>query len=222
MHARGVAMARNASETRRATLARSLARSSLGRSGLRSVAHAMLVLLMLLPSTLAPLAQAQSPAAVASLIGTWRVIAFEDRPSTGPSRFLFGTQPTGLLIYDATGHMSIQMMAGPRQKVTAADVERMTLEAAKATLFDGYAAYFGTYSVDAARSVVTHHVAGDLHGTYTGGEQTRPYEIDGNRLILRPRWTEGGQQWEGVRVFERVGRDALALDNHPVPTDDPD
>jgi len=32
----------------------------------------------------------------------------------------------------------------------------------KLALFDAYVAYFGTYSVDAARGVVIHHVEADL------------------------------------------------------------
>lgn len=111
-------------------------------------------------------AQGKNPAA--AIVGTWKVVTYEDRTEGQPVKYPFGEKPRGLLVYDA------------------------------------YAAYFGTYTVDAKRSVVVHHVEGDLYDVFIGTDQERPFEISGDRLILRPKWTEGGKQWTGLRVFERV------------------
>jgi hypothetical protein len=144
-------------------------------------------------------AQNKNPA----IVGTWKVIAYEDRTEREPPKLPYGEQPRGLLIYDATGHMSIQLMKMPHPKIAAGDEEKVTPEE-KTALYDAYAAYFGTYTVDAKRSVVIHHVEGDLADVFIGTDQERPFEIAGDRLILRPKWTVDGKQWTGLRVFERV------------------
>jgi len=44
----------------------------------------------------------------------------------------------------------------------------------------------------------------DEDDVFIGKDQERPFEIPGDRLILRPKWTVDGKQWTGLRVFERV------------------
>jgi hypothetical protein len=142
-------------------------------------------------------------AADSPLIGTWRLVAFEDQPQTGPSVFPLGKDPKGLLIYDATGHMSLQLMTQPHPKVASGDDAVITPEE-KQALFDSYIAYFGTYAVDSAKGVVVHQVEGDLYDVYIGRAEERPFELDGDRLTLKPRWVQDEQQWLGIRVFERI------------------
>jgi hypothetical protein len=151
-------------------------------------------------ATLVASAQDRSAAA---LVGTWKVITYEDRTAGQPVRYPFGEKPRGQLMYDATGHMSIQLMKMPHPKVASGDEASVT-PAEKVALYDAYTAYFGTYTVDVKRSIVTVHVEGDLADVFVGTDQERPFEISGDRLFLRPKWTEGGVQWTGLRVFERV------------------
>ena len=72
-----------------------------------------------------------------SVVGTWRLVSYEDRPAQGPMRLPYGTNPKGLLMYDATGHMSIQIMKQPRHTVASGDDEQVTNEE-KIALFDAY------------------------------------------------------------------------------------
>lgn len=139
----------------------------------------------------------------AGLVGTWKLVTYEDRPAQGPAVYPYGEKPRGLLIYDATGHMSIQIMTVPHPKVASGDETKVTPRE-KAALYDAYAAYFGTYSVDSKRGVVIHHVEADLYDVFIGTDQERPFELTGDRLTLTPRWSENGKDWSGVRVFERV------------------
>ena len=60
-----------------------------------------------------------------------------------------------------------------------------------------YFAYFGTYTVDAEKRVVTHHVEGSLAPDFTGTDQPRPFKLEGH-------WLEIGDGKAWRRVLERV------------------
>src|SRR6266571_151526 len=137
------------------------------------------------------------------LVGSWRLASYEDRPAAGPAVFPYGTEPKGFLVYDATGHITIQIMKQPHPKVASGDPYRVTPQE-KEALLDAYAAYFGTYRVDATRGIVVHHAEGDLYGLFIGRDEERPFELTGDRLVLKPLWSKDGQKWSGIRVFERV------------------
>ncbi len=138
-----------------------------------------------------------------SLVGTWKLTAYEDHLADGSIEYPYGGKPVGLLIYDATGHMAIQIMKMPHPKVASGDEEKVAPEEKRA-LFDSYIAYFGTYVVDWAKKTVTHKVAGDLYDVYVGTSQDRPFQLNGDRLTLTPRWTEDGKNIQGLRIFDRV------------------
>lgn len=121
--------------------------------------------------------------------GTWRLVEFWDRDSTtGRLIYLYGERPTGYFVYDATGHITIQIMRGPGPfQVDQARGEDWFLNATPDELRRaavGFRAYFGTYSVDPVRSLVVHQVEGDSRGLYTGTRQIRRYRLAGDSLII--------------------------------------
>ena len=87
---------------------------------------------------LSALGQTMSQDEVAKrLIGMWRLVS-----APSPAR---GQYTTGFIVYDKSGNMAVQIMPDrPRPKFTAT---QPTPEEAKEALI-GYAAYFGTYTVD--------------------------------------------------------------------------
>ncbi len=113
---------------------------------------------------------AQSPP---SIVGTWKVISFETHNADGTVIKEFGDKPLGYFIYDATGHVAIQVMENPaRQDPPAAF------------------AYYGTYTVDSAKGIVIHHVEGAIGEKvklYIGKDELRPFRIEGDRLIIEIR-----------------------------------
>lgn len=139
----------------------------------------------------------------APLVGTWRLVSYEDKPPSGAAVFPYGPEPKGLLMYDDSGHMSIQLMKRPHPGVASGDDSRVTPEE-KQALYDAYVAYFGTYTVDAARGVVIHHVEADLADVFIGNDEERPFVLRGDKLVISPRWKQDGGEWHGTRVFERV------------------
>src|SRR5450755_3542460 len=118
---------------------------------------------LLLPVTIA---FAQIPAREAhALTGTWRVVEFADLDKDGKWQYRFGEHPRGYFVYDATGHVHIQIMKVPPlvpfPEANTADGKMPSAEHALAA-YTAYLAYFGTYTVDAKKQVVTHHVEGSL------------------------------------------------------------
>jgi hypothetical protein len=142
-------------------------------------------------------------AADTGIVGSWRLVSYEDKPPGGHSVYPFGKEPKGLLVYDAGGHMSIQIMKVPHPKVASGDDSQVTPEE-KQALYDAYVAYFGTYTVDPDRGVVIHHVEADLADVYVGNDEERPFVLRGDTLILAPHWKVNGEEWHGIRVFERA------------------
>jgi hypothetical protein len=108
------------------------------------------------------------------LFGAWRYVGakVDGKPISGPK---------GIIYYDASGHMSVQV-APDRQRGKAGS--EATPEEAKAAI-DGYIAYFGTYSIDESARTVTHHRQASIQPGDVA-DLVRGYEITGDRLILRP------------------------------------
>jgi Lipocalin-like domain len=139
-----------------------------------------------------------SDAVQKQLIGTWKIMAFEDRADPNSEwTYPYGKNPKGYFVYDNTGHVMIQIMKTPPSLPFASgDDEKPTGEEVK-TAFTGYVAYFGTYTVDAAKNIVIHHVEGSLKPSFIGTDQPRPFILAGDRLIIGDNKT-----WR--RVLERV------------------
>ncbi|MGA9801333.1 MAG: lipocalin-like domain-containing protein [Terriglobales bacterium] len=135
-----------------------------------------------------------------ALIGTWRLLELADLNKDGKWQHRFGERPRGYFVYDITGHVHIQIMKvpplAPFPEAKLNDGNLPTPEHAIAA-YTAYVAYFGTYTVDAAARVVTHHVEGSLAPDFTGTDQPRPFKLEGDRLEIGD-----GKTWR--RVLERV------------------
>jgi hypothetical protein len=109
-----------------------------------------------------------------------------------------------MIIYTAQGRMAVQIMVLPRpvvppvpegpDEVTAWNAEQVR------RVVETYDAYFGTYELDEARHLVTHHVEGELRPNYVGTAYTRRYQVDGDQLILSA--ADPNEHWRVV--WERV------------------
>lgn len=135
-----------------------------------------------------------------ALIGTWRLVEFSDLDDDGKWVYRFGEHAKGYFVYDDTGHVHIQIMKVPPvprfPEANTSDDKPPTAEHALAA-YNAYVAYFGTYTVDTEKHIVTHHVEGSLSPDYTDTDQPRPFKLSGNRLEIGD-----GKTWR--RVLERV------------------
>jgi hypothetical protein len=92
---------------------------------------------------------AQRPAKGAqALVGTWRVVEGGDLDKDGKLHYWYGEHPRGYFVYDATGHVHIQIMkVPPLARFPEANWDAGKLPSPEHALaaYNAYAAYFGTY-----------------------------------------------------------------------------
>ncbi len=146
----------------------------------------------------APTAQPRAETARERLIGTWQLTTYQILDSDGgPARP--GAYDVGRITYDPSGHMSAQLMHSSNKAAQppATDAER-------AAAYRRYLGYFGPFTVDEGKGVVTHHVAGSSNPGWVGSNQVRhfAFSADGNGLTLSLRNGERVTQtlyWERVR-----------------------
>jgi lipocalin-like protein len=124
------------------------------------------------------------------LLGAWRYVGTRINGGNWDR----GQNPKGMIYYGPYGEMAVQI--APDVKRTRAGAV-LTPEEAFVALKD-YIAYFGTYSVDEAACIVTHHRADNLQPG-DSGDLVRRYEFVGDRLILRPPNSTMEVTWERIK-----------------------
>ena len=137
-------------------------------------------------------------------IGTWRLISSEFRRSNGEVTYPMGINVAGMLMYDADGHMSAQIMRVDRNVFSMGDQFKGTPEEIKSA-YEGYVAYFGAYEVNEEKSTITHHVEGSSFPNWVGTDQRRFFKFQGNRLtVSTPPTPFGGDQVTALLTWERA------------------
>jgi hypothetical protein len=137
-------------------------------------------------------------------VGAWKLVSSEHRSPDGQLTYPLGRDPVGIIMYDASGHMSAQIMRPDRPAFASGDVDKGTPTEIKFA-YEGFIAYFGTYEVNEEEGTVTHHVEGSSFPNWVGSAQRRFFEFSGNRLTLStPPILVGGEQITGVLIFERA------------------
>lgn len=138
-------------------------------------------------------AQKRPQSAQSRFVGTWRLVSFSSDSQTMANR---GAHPVGLIIYDATGHMAVQIQPDRRRASWPQRSLPTPQQALDAVV--GYTAYFGTYTIDEKAGTVTHHRQGALN--FDLADYVRRYEFDSTgRLVLVP-----VDRPESRLVWERV------------------
>ena len=125
--------------------------------------------------------QAAQSSEAKRFLGTWRLVSIVSDGQMYPA---YGDHPVGLIYYDSTGHMAVQVMPDRTRPKFAGRAP--TPDEAQSALV-GYVAYFGTFTVNESARTVTHHRAGSLTPGMVGVDLVRRYEFDQkDRLILTP------------------------------------
>lgn len=139
-----------------------------------------------------------------SVVGTWKLVSYETVTVAGARSLPLGPDLAGLAIYLPNGRVSIQFMRRDRPRFQSGDAWRGTLEEERAA-FEGFFSYAGRYTIDTARSVVTHHIEIASAPNYVGIDLERMFSMSGSRLTLRtPQRQLAGQTSSSTLVWERV------------------
>ncbi|MDR3512368.1 MAG: lipocalin-like domain-containing protein [Caulobacteraceae bacterium] len=149
-------------------------------------------------------APAPPPQAGSALLGAWTLVSAETLRESGPSTPAFGARISGLLVYDRSGQMSLQI-AGERPSVGDVETYQAMSAEDRVVFLDTYYAYFGLFEVDEAAHVVTHRVRGSLRPNELGVNYRRQFGIDGDRLTLAsPPEAHAGEVLSSRLIFVRV------------------
>jgi hypothetical protein len=136
------------------------------------------------------------------LVGAWNLVSLYSQDPSGQTSYPFGRNARGRLIYEPNGRMAVQVMNPNRPRFASSDL-LLTSEAEVRAAFDGYGAYYGTYSVDQGEGIIVHHVEAALIPNWVGTDQVRHFEFQGNRLTLKGLLVRGGQEVVSL-VWERL------------------
>lgn len=118
-----------------------------------------------------------------SLVGTWRLVSYEDYDTvTRKWKRPYGDHPKGYFTYTSNGIINLNGSA-ETPLVIPPDSE-YTKPLTLGAILDNAWGYFGTYTIDSVRSVVTHHVQGGSVINYIGTDQHRQFVIKGDSLFL--------------------------------------
>jgi hypothetical protein len=183
---------------------------------MRSRNFALICLAFILAQTVPTLSAApgldtkESNSVADKLVGTWRLVSVETiRPNGEVIYPFYGKHPEGLLIYDRSGWMSVEIVSDPKPTAPNASSREAFLAAPpaeKAIAIDGFYAYYGTWTVDPSAMTVTHHIRQSLYPGERGEDGVRKLALNGNRLMLTAKAHEMGEDHERRLTWERVLR----------------
>jgi len=151
---------------------------------------------------------AQPGAGAEKLVGAWQLVSIETVGPHGDVTYpYYGKHPEGLLIYDRSGWMSVQIVSDPKPDLPNIDSRAAILAATpeqKAIAVEGYYAYFGTWTLDQSASTVTHHLRQSLYPGERGEDFMRQFSIDDDRLTLIAKVHEMNEEHQRRLVWKRT------------------
>ena len=146
-------------------------------------------------------AASKSSADTAPFVGTWRLVSNTQRMADGTVKpYAFGPHATGMLMYDADGHVCVQVMNPDRPQWK--DPDHPTGDEVK-TAFDGFGGYCGRYTVDAEKHTVTQFPDVSMDPNIKSKPSPRNYRFDGDRLIYDGTDNTDGVESQWTMTWER-------------------
>ncbi len=118
------------------------------------------------------------------LVGTWRLIEYTDLDTlTHTWTYPYGKNPRGYFTYTSTNIVNLNISSDVPLLLTEDSVKKSSISCYD--FIEKYSfGYFGTYSVDWKKSIVTHHVKGGSVPWYIDTEQPRLFIMKGDTLII--------------------------------------
>jgi hypothetical protein len=135
------------------------------------------------------------------LVGAWTLVSNDNVAADGTRRQIFGPNPKGILILDASGRYA-QMIVNPARPKFKGPTRLAGTPEENTAVVHATAAHFGTWSVDEAGKNLTMHMAVNIFPNDDGMESKRSFILTGDELKqVNPTASSGGT---AEVVFKRV------------------
>ena len=136
------------------------------------------------------------------LVGTYRLLSFENYADDGEVQQPFGPDPKGFILYTAEGYMSAILMRADRPNFAAGDIlggaDEEKLEA-----FASSSAYAGRWEI--VGDQIIHHLEVTTYPNWTGTDQLRHFELtDTHFTLFPPKMIMNGKIRHGRVHWERL------------------
>jgi hypothetical protein len=118
------------------------------------------------------------------VVGAWTYVSVDTVRPDGSRTPMFGTNPQGLVIFDASGFYALVNVRADQPKFTTNSRMEGTSEENKAVV-QGSIAHFGKYTVNETDKTITFQIATSTFPNWNGVEQKRPFTLAGDEL----KWT---------------------------------
>ena len=129
------------------------------------------------------------------IVGTWKLIEHTDFDSTsGKWIYRYGKTPKGYFTYTKSGIVNLNISTDSPIKISEDSAKKYSVNLYE-YLITNSVGYFGTYTIDLEKSIVTHHVKGGSYPWYYDTDQQRPFIIKGDTLIIT-----NNKTWKRVLV----------------------
>jgi hypothetical protein len=172
----------------------------------------LLIICLIVPTQPYASARGTAHSTREDLIGAWRLQSIQLIGPEGPMIDPFYNEgSTGILIYDPSGWMSVQIAGQGRASVdvpASRPLQSITPEEAqrKAQALDTYYAYFATWDFDEATSTVTHRIVSSLFPTEDGVSYSQKVTLDGELLTFTTQREFAGGTVTQKKVWRRIKR----------------
>lgn len=126
-------------------------------------------------------AMSQSKTLKEQVVGTWTLVSYDSIGNDGSKKAVFGAQPTGTLMIDASGRYAM-VLADPGRTKWPSNLRTELSAEQLAAAAKGLVAQFGNWSIDEASKTMTRKVVGALNPSLAGAEQKVTIAISGDDL----------------------------------------
>jgi hypothetical protein len=127
-------------------------------------------------------------------VGMWILQKCVAIQKDGTENYPYGENPVGELLYDANGNMMVEIMKPGMKKFAAVNMLQGTPDEILPA-YNGFIAYYGTYTVIPDSNLVIHHIKACSFPNWVDQDQKRFYEFKSGQLTLRTRLI-GSERYE--------------------------
>ncbi|HVH67641.1 MAG TPA: lipocalin-like domain-containing protein [Gemmatimonadales bacterium] len=137
-----------------------------------------------------------------SIVGTWLLQSIVDTLPDHSVYYWLGRHPTGIIIYDSSGHVAVQLVRDPPPHFSgdASTAASAVLQDA----YEGYYAYFGHYRLNARGDTVTHIIEFSQRPDESGRVYRRGVHVVGDLLVLIGPMEAHGVPYRRVITWKRA------------------